>query len=162
MCEQDSFSNAVIVTSRKELTRQNLLLNCKTQKLPLTNGTLASPWAANKKPENTCSDCERPLKLFQPIAFVVLPSSTCLLLFLFPGPTGSSCRVVSSCCTRSQNNTTERTIHSKPEAGGSLYYRTPSNGTLSDCSAVSCNHHTHAQRKRGRTGITHWVANYRV
>lgn len=62
-----------------------LLQNLKATFQPM--GVKRSPLAANKKQETLCcSGCERPLKLFQPFAFVVLLSSPCLPLFLFPSP----------------------------------------------------------------------------
>lgn len=47
-------------------------------------------------------------------------------------------------------------------AGGSQCCRLPSNSNLCDCSAGSCNHHTHTWWRREWTGITHRVANYRA
>lgn len=62
-----------------------LLQNLKATFQPM--GVKRSPLAANKKQETLCcSGCECPLKLFQPFAFVVLLSSPCLPLFLFPSP----------------------------------------------------------------------------
>lgn len=88
------------------------LLNLKATFQPM--GAKGSLLAANKKQETLCSSgCECPLKLFQPFAFVVLLSSQCLPLFLFPGPerAAQEARLTSlgvgggggCCCTRLQN-----------------------------------------------------------
>ena len=151
-----------------------LLQNLKAIFQPM--GGKGSPLAANKKKQETqcCSGCELPHKLFQPSAFVVLLSFPCLLLlFLFlilpsikKGCTGTWCislmGIVSTARATAREHAERKLIHNNSVAGGSLYCSVPSNSNLSDCSAVSCNHHTHTQRKRERTGVTHWVANYRV
>lgn len=147
-----------------------LLQNLKVIFQPM--GGKRTPLAAYKK---RWKHYERPQKLFQPSTFVVLLSSLCLLLFLFPNLHSinklhrnveySLSLMVSTKCQWPEcqyKSTHRKWIHTNSVAGGSLYRSVPSNSNLSDCSAVSYNHHTHTHRKRERTGITHGVANYRV
>lgn len=143
-----------------------LLQNLKARFQP--KGGRGSPLAASNKAGNTM--------LFwlwtssEAISALCL-SSPCLLLFLFPGLHSTNkvhrnwLHIVSAKCQRPglQEKSTQRKFNSYQLSGrSSLYCSEPSNSHLSDCTAVSCNHHTHTQRKREWTGITHWVANYRV
>lgn len=173
-CEQDSLQCSLCYSSR-QVNQANPLFSCKTWKLAFNQWDVKGVLAANRKAGNTM--------LFWLWTSSEAISALCLccaaVLLMSPArplsqPALHKQAAQETYCTsltvsakyqrpgREQRSIQRKWIHTNSVAGGSLYCSAPSNSNLSDCSAVSCNHHTHTQRKRERTGITHWVANYRV
>lgn len=83
-CEQGYIQCSLCYSSR-QVNQANPLFSCKTWKLSFNQWEVKeAPWQPIKKQETQCcSGCELPQKLFQPGAFVVLPSSSYLLFILF-------------------------------------------------------------------------------
>ena len=167
-CEPDPIQCSLCYSSR-QVNQANSLFSCETWKLAFNQWELkGAPRQPIKEQETLCcSGCELPLKLFQ-------PSLCCCCICCCPRRVSCSSSSPGTFCTSlivSQKCQTARALAEEhtEEINSPTQWQVvhciavrPSNSNLSDCSAVSCNHHTHTQRKRERTGITHWVANYRV
>lgn len=86
-CEQHSSQCSLCYSARK-VSQAIPLLSCWTWKLPFNQwGLKEASWQPIKSRKHyVVLPVNCPLKLFQPFASVVLLSSQCLPLFLFPGP----------------------------------------------------------------------------